>query len=282
MKRLFQVIGFVSLICLSFFVTEKTVSVVREYDEIMIAIKEKKQSYEIAAQDATIKGNTIIPGKKGKTIDENKSYSKMKQYGSYNANLLEYKEVTPKISLHQNYDHYVIQGNASLPKVTLLFLIKGETSISEIVKILEEKQIQANFFIDSIWLEENNDTMLELIQNGYVIGNLSEESAYDNGNFAWMNTIITKVGKQKQGYCYSERDNDKALKLCAAAKNYTIRPNIILKDHITTTVKEQVSNGSILSMVPTNKNLEELAVMIQTVKNKGFEFVTLRDLLSEE
>ena len=39
MKKIFQIIGLISLTCFSFFVTEKTALVVSDMDEIMIEIK---------------------------------------------------------------------------------------------------------------------------------------------------------------------------------------------------------------------------------------------------
>ena len=46
MKKLFQIIGIISLMGFSFFYTEKTVSVVKEYDTIMIDIKNVEKNYQ--------------------------------------------------------------------------------------------------------------------------------------------------------------------------------------------------------------------------------------------
>ena len=44
MKKLFEILGIIALMSFSFFYTEKTLSVVKENDEIMIEIKEKKRT----------------------------------------------------------------------------------------------------------------------------------------------------------------------------------------------------------------------------------------------
>ena len=111
MKRFFQAIGIISLLCFSFIYTEKTVTVVKEFDDIMVQIKEQNDSYKVEAIDATVTSNTIIPGLSGSEIDIDKSYSKMKRYGKYNDKLLEYKNVKPNISLQNNINKYVIKGN---------------------------------------------------------------------------------------------------------------------------------------------------------------------------
>ena len=110
MKKLFESLGVITLICLSFLYTEKTVEVVKEYDEIMIEIKKQNKNFKVNAIDAIIDNNTIIPGLKGKKINEDKSYSKMKRYGKFNSNLLEYEDILPTISIKNNLDKYVISG----------------------------------------------------------------------------------------------------------------------------------------------------------------------------
>ena len=111
MKKFFQTVGIISLLCFSFIYTEKTATVVKEFDDIMIQIKEKNEIYRKKAIDAVIVDNTIIPGISGSEIDIDKSYSKMKRYGKYNDKLLEYKSILPNISLTQNMNKYIVNGN---------------------------------------------------------------------------------------------------------------------------------------------------------------------------
>ena len=59
MKKLFNAIGIICLVIISFIYTEKTVMVVREYDDIMINIKKQKNIEKI---DSIIIEDTIIPG----------------------------------------------------------------------------------------------------------------------------------------------------------------------------------------------------------------------------
>ncbi len=281
MTRFFQTVGILALICVSFFVTEKTVQVVKEYDDVMIAIKQKKESYEIKAVDATVKDNTVRPGKKGKTIDVNKSYSKMKQYGKFNESLLEFKETKPEVSIVDHKDAYVIGGNASDQKISLVFLIEKDDDYESLLTILEDKDIKGNFFVNSEWLENHNELMLEWIKKGHNIGNLSENRDYNSASFPWMNTIIEKIGHQKTGYCYLESPNEDSLKLCSYASNYTIMPSIVIKQNLTKEVKDSIANGGIISITPSSSVLKELPVMIQTILSKGYQIVPLNELLTE-
>lgn len=281
MKKIFEGIGILSLVCISFLYTEKTVNVVKEYDEIMIAIKNENENYKVESKDATIIADTIVPGIKGKEVNVSSSYNKMKRYGKFNSNLLVYKEVTPTITIEDNFDKYIVGGNANKNMISFIFLVEENDSIDTILSILDSKEIKGNFFVDGKWLEKNNDALVKLIEEGHNVGNLSYGRDYNNSSYAWMDTFIKKVAKQKVGYCYNEVSDLTALKLCALSKNYTIRPNIIVKNYPLKEIKEQVSAGSIISM-PINKTVEkELPTIISYIISKGYKIENLQNHLSE-
>lgn len=281
MKKIFEGIGILSLACISFLYTEKTVNVVKQYDEIMIAIKNENENYKVESKDALINNDTIIPGIKGKEVNISSSYNKMKRYGKFNSNLLVYREVTPTITIEENYDKYIVSGNADKNMISFIFLVEENDSIDTILHILDGKEIKGNFFVDGKWLEKNNDTLVTLIEQGHNVGNLSYNRDYSDSSYAWMDTFIKKVAKQKVGYCYNEVADLTALKLCALSKNYTIRPNIIIKNYPLKEIKEQVSAGSIIAM-PINKNVErELPAIINYIMNKGYRIDNLQNHLSE-
>jgi peptidoglycan/xylan/chitin deacetylase (PgdA/CDA1 family) len=282
MKKFFQTIGMISLICLSFIYTEKTVNVVKEVDSIMIEIKKENSKYKEEPVDAIIDSNTIIPGLNGKSINENKSYANMKRVGNYNPNLLEYQTVNPQKSIKKIYDKYVISGNSKKSMVSLIFIVKNNDNIDNILSILSSKNVKANFFIDSIWMENNNDKLTQLINSGHNVGNLSYNMDYTHSDFIWMDTIIKKIGKQKIGYCYSNENNDEALKICAIHKNYTIRPSIITSNHPSTEVKEAIKSGSIISFPINTVVNQQLSTIINYINSKGYKIDTLTNLLSEE
>ena len=281
MNKFFCILGSITLVILSFIYTEKTVNVIKEYDDIMISIKSENENYKIDAIDAIIKDNTIIPGLKGREIDENKSYSKMKRYGSYNSSLLEYNEIIPSISIENNFDKYIISGNKSKNMVSLIFLVTKEDNIDNIIEILDTKNIKGNFFIDGTWAQNNEQKLIEIIQNGHNVGNLGTNGTYNDSTYSWLDTIIKKIAKQEIGYCYNEVDDITALKLCSIYKNYTIRPNIIVKNYPLTEVKKSIQSGSIISFKLTDTLEKELPSIINYIQSKGFTLNTLNEHLSE-
>lgn len=281
MKKLFQIIGFISLMGFSFFYTEKTISVVKEYDDIMISIKTKEKDYKKEQINATIKGNKITPGISGSKIDINRSYSKMKRYGKFEESLIVLKKIKPDILLEKNKHKYIISGNTNKKMVSLIFLVDKNDSIDEIIKILDKKEVKANFFVDGNWLEKNNNLIPILVRENHIVGNLSYNNDYLDSSFVWMETIIEKIGKQSVGYCYSEIENKDTINTCKLNNNYTIMPNIVVKNNPYIEVKEKLKSGSIISFKINEKVIEELPIIINLIKSKGYKIENLKVHLEE-
>lgn len=281
MKNFFQIVGIISLLCFSFIYTEKTVTVVKEFDDIMIQIKEQNELYKILPTEATIADDTIIPGLNGSEIDIDKSYSKMKRYGKYNEKLLVYKILSPNDTLFKNINKYVIQGNPDKKMVSLLFLVEMNDSVNEILSILSKKNIKATFFVDGNWVEKHSDILIKIINEGHEIGNLGYNYSYNNSSFSWLDSKIKRVTGQNYGYCYSSVSNKDTLSLCSINSNYTITPSIIVESNPTVTIKEKMSSGSIISLEINDEVIKELPVIISSINAKGLSIETLSKHLQE-
>lgn len=281
MKTFFRNIGIITLLIFSFVVTEQTSMAVKDNDEIMIEIKKNISNFQTDAVDAYIGDDTIIPGINGKQVDINKSYENMKRLGYYNSNLIEYEILKPNISVQKKYDKYIISGNKNKNMISLIFLVEDNDNIDNILNILNEKNVKASFFIDGNWLEKNNDKSKEIYQMGHNLGNLSYNRNYNSSSFLWMDTIIKKVINQNFSYCYVETKNEEVLKICNMNKDYTILPNIIIKDNYLTNIKNEIKSGSIISL-KINKELENnLGIIINYIKSKGYILETLYNHLDE-
>lgn len=97
-----------------------------------------------------------------------------------------------------------------------------------------------------------------------------------------MNNIIKKIGKQKVNYCYSEKDNEKNLTACTLQKNYTIRPNIITTNTPLTEIKKNIKSGSLIALPINTKTNEELQLIINYIKTRGYKIENLQEHLSEK
>lgn len=281
MKRFFEILGFLSLVCFSFFYTEKTIDVVKEVDDIMITLKEQAPKYQVKAENAKIDGKFMTPGISGKIVNLQKSYEEMKHYGKFHPNLLVYDKVSPEISIKNRYDKYIKTGNPKKRQVSFLFIVDEKGNPSPIIEILKDKKVTGTFFIDGSWLEKNQNELVSLIEGKFTVGNYSYRGDYGHESFVWIDTIIKRVGGQKQSYCLVEKENKKALSTCKLQKDYTIYPNIIIKENPYSELTEQVESGSIVLMRLDAQVKKELPLMITYLKQKGYEIVNLEQLLEE-
>ena len=90
MKKILKLFGLITLICFSFFYTEKVIYVVSEQDPLKIEINESADSYKISPNEAIVDEDTIIPGSNGRVVNIEKSYKKMRKSNIFNNNLLVY------------------------------------------------------------------------------------------------------------------------------------------------------------------------------------------------
>lgn len=278
MKKVFEIIGLLSLASFSFFITEKTTSVFENVDIIMIQIKENYKKYNINSQDATIDNNTIIPGVYGKEVNIKKSYKKMKKNGYYSKDMYVYDYKKPNISLNDNIDKYIISGNKNNRYISLIFKVSDK--LENILKIIDKYNIKTSFFVTNTYFEEHNDLIIELIKKGHIIGNLSNNLDYSDPSFGWMDTIIKSLTNQKQGYCYYT-NNTNNLDYCVKYKNYTIKP-IEIKNNLLNEVKNNLKNGAMLSFEISNNQIKELDSIINYIISKGYEIVNINKLLNEK
>ncbi len=268
MKRLFQVIGLIGLLAFSFFLTDKTAIVVKNMDEVMQKIKKNKNLYETKGEDAIIINDGIIPGISKKIVNVNKSYNNMKEYGKYNDKLYVYDYVLPHISVKENLDKYIIMGNSSKKMVSFNFLIEDDFSI--LLRILKINNIKANFFVNDFWLQNNLDITYNLINEGYIFG---INNSKDN-NYEWMNTIITKVGKQKQIFCYQN------VKKCKSINGYTIKGSFIDNNYYSN-LKKELKSGAIITFKADKQLINNLDYMIKYVLKKGYTISNLFEHIKE-
>lgn len=275
MKKTFEYIGIISLFIFSFIFTEKTATVIKEQDDVMIKIKEVSDKYYIEPKDATIMNNTIIPGIKGQEVDIDESYYKMKKIGLFNETLLVINEIEPINTIKNNQDKFIISGNKNKKEVSLIFLVKENEKIENVLQILENNKINANIFVSGNFLEQNN-TLVNKISKSHIIGNLSYNLDYTKPDFIWMSTIIKKFN---DNYCYTETLNEEVLNICSKNKSYTIIPNIIIRTKPLMNISKNLSNGSIISFYITDELLKELDIVIKEIKSKGYEIVKLPELL---
>ena len=279
MKKVFQMIGLISLTCFSFFVTEQTATVVNDMDEIMIEIKDKKDDYKLDSIDAIINNNTIIPGICKREVNVNKSYKVMKTNGYFSDKLFVYDYEKPKISLIDNIDKYIIKGNPSKRMVSLIFKVEKDEDIKDILNVINNYNVKATFFVNYNWFSNNNDLVEELIKNNHIVSPLMED--YTSSDFEWMDMVLKKINKQSVGFCYNINDNQNNLEECILKNNYTIKPTEISETTPLVDIKDKLEAGAMFSLKVNSQVKKELSTIIIHIKSKGYKLVNIKDNVLE-
>lgn len=272
MKNIVKSIGLITLICFSFFYTEKVIDVVSEQDDIMIKIKEVKDNYKIDSVDATISENTIVPGINGREVDIEKSYQNMKQIGIFNENYFIYKEVPPKNKLEDNYDKYIINGNLTKKYISLIFIINSDRDLENILNNIDSK-VNLNLFIDYEVLLNNLDKLKKTNYNIYSYG---KGGKYDNDILKLSNNVIER-NFNKSLYCIEKENN--ALKVCSNNKMHTVEG--IYLSNAYNEIKKVINKNNIIVINNDYKNIKEFDYLINYINSKGYKIASLENLLSE-
>ena len=277
MKKFFSFMGALALICFSFYYTDSAVEIVKRNDPIMKEITEVAKDYEESSQDAILINNNIIPGVSGVKVDIDRSYEKMKQYGSFDAGLLVFEEVTPTISTSNTYDKFIIQGNSVKQGIGLIFKLSNTSYIDEILDILREKDVKATFMITEDILSNDWDIVEKIYLNGHSIELLSN----DYSNIKKVNKILKSLTGNKAQYCYSEEESKEIITTCERYKMHSIIPTIITSNFPYNDIKNNVTSGSMISLTNNVGTVRELSSIINYLNQKGYKILLLEDLLDE-
>lgn len=281
LKKYTSYLGVLVLACFSFYYTDQAVDIVKRNDPIMKSILEKSDSYLVDPMSAIINGDEIIGGMNGKKVNIDKSYQNMKKVNSYQESMLVFEEVIPDISITKEYDKYIVSGNSLKKEVALIFKVRDSYYVDNVNDILLNKNVVATFFMDGSMVENNMNQVLELASNGYQIESLGYDGSYNFDKFGWTNNMIASLTGNVTKFCYTDYKNSEILDLCSNHRMYTVKPTISVNNYPFSTVKSSLSSGSIISFNLNETTIKELPSIISYIKQKGYDIVTLNQLISE-
>ena len=139
------------------------------------------------------------------------------------------------------------------------------------------QKIPINYFFDGEYVTNNIDKIIDL--NKYSkIYSLGRNNKYLTKYIVYDNSIIETNFNNESNYClFNNKDSD-SLKLCTYYKMKSIKEEYIKNDLLLFT-KENLSNGKIF--VFDTKEFDQIKISIKYILSKGYNIVSLDDLLSE-
>ncbi len=252
MKKIFNFLFTIILLIFSFYYANIVKNFLKNKDPLMQEIKSNQDKYYKEPINAIITNKTIIPGISGTKLNINASYQKLKKIKKFDNSSLIIDKVKPSISLTNNIDKYIINGNLKKKNISIII----STNNLEIVKYYKNTNI--SFIINKYFLLDNLN-YLNSITNNIIIyqGNL--------------------IKNKRINYCYETNINN--LNICSYYNLYTIIPNIITHDYYYN-VYNTLENGKIF-MFYLNSNLDEFNILLKSISNLNYNLVSIDKLIEE-
>lgn len=241
----------------SFYYTDKIALMVQNNNPIMKQINEEKNKHEEKSVNAIIKEDKIIPGKNGLTINVEKSFSAMKSFNAFNSYYLIYDQVKPDISLNDNKDKIITNGNLANKNISIILEYNEKN-----IKYLEKYNIKGDVLIKKANFLNTNK--LEMINDDFENYNEVE--------------ILLNRSKLNNNLCLAKESNKD---FCLKRNKYLIDSELVLTNDNVFKIKNDLKNGSIV-IVKEDTSLTSLEVIINQAKFRNLNVVYLSKLISEE
>ncbi len=257
MKKIYKSIGLATIMLFSFYYTEKIAILMQNKSPIMQNINEVADNYEVNATNASIEGDYIIPGIRGKKLNKTKSYVNMKSFGVFNEYYFVFDEVKPTISLEDNVDKIIKKGNGN--KKAVAFLLENN---SDIKNYLEENKIAGSILIKEGDYQKNS--YFEQINN-------------DGEKYSNVESLLNK-NEHNKNICYIKSLNPD---FCKKNHKFLVEETFFLSGSNIVEAKRNITSGSIILIKETAK-LEEFKLLVKEINFKGLSIVSLSDLITEK
>ncbi|WP_175638888.1 polysaccharide deacetylase family protein [Metabacillus schmidteae] len=313
-RKIIQIAGFIFIITIAIGfiknpftssyldqIKKADITVVKHRDKLYEEIATKADEYKIPAQNAEIhKVWKATPGYNGIEVDIDESYKKMKAKGSFDENLLVYRQVKPSVHLEDLNAEPIYRGHPDKPMVSFIINVAwGNEYIPDMLETLNKYHVKATFFLEGRWVKENPDMAMMIVDAGHEIGNHSythpDMSQLSAGKIreqlSKTNEVIKSVTDVTPTWFAPPSGSFKSevVKIADEMKMKTVMWSVDTIDwqrpepHVLVSrVMGKVHNGALILMHPTSSTSKSLETLILSIKQKGYSFGSVSMLVDEE
>ncbi len=194
------------------------------------------------------------------------------------------------------------KGNANESNIALTFNISwGEDRVHDILNQLNEKNVQATFFVNGEWAERHPDILEKITEDKHDLGILGYQyKSYLDQNIDQVKADLRKAREAFDKLGYEDVDllrppsghfNKEVIELAENMDYKVIHWNVNTNDWknpgtdtIVDTVMKSTTNGDIL-LLHASDSAKQTANALKTIlpglKNKGFSFVSITELINQ-
>ncbi len=187
----------------------------------------------------------------------------------------------------------IYKGDESTNNVSIMINVYwGNEYIEPILDILDQNNVKATFFVGGSWVARNNDVLQAIFNRGHEIGN----HGYNHLDHTTLGDAIQKKEIESNHSLVKEligvdmtvfappsgAYNKKTVEIATSLGYSTImwsKDTIDWRDKDSTLIYSRavkdISNGDLILMHPTEKTVEALPDIIKTIKNNGYNLVTV-------
>jgi probable sporulation protein (polysaccharide deacetylase family) len=258
------------------------------------------KTYERAPVDArTDRVWRCIPGLCGRKLDTDAS--RLATAMAHDDKLhVKWVNVPPSVRLSNLPPNPIYRATNAEKSVCLMFNVSwGEAYVPSLLRTLEHAGVSATFFLDGAWVKAHPDLAKAIVAGGHTVGSHGtghpdfqrlSEAALRRQVLGTNQVIQNTVGVKTEllappGGSFDER----TVRVDTAAKMYTILWTVDSIDWrkppastIVTRVLGKIEPGALVLMHPTKPTAEALPTLIQTLKNRGYQFKTVAQVVHEE
>lgn len=198
----------------------------------------------------------------------------------------------------QNGAEAIYYGNRSSNNISLMFNVYwGDEFLDGILKTLDEHDAKVTFFVGGVWASKNEEMLKRFVQEGHELANhgynhkdqnrISQQENYNEINQAHQ-IVKSLTGVEMNLFAPpSGAFNDTTLNVAESLGYKTImwtRDTIDWRDKdkqlIYNRAVKDAKGGDLVLMHPTEKTLEALPEILQTLKNQGLNVTTVSETIA--
>lgn len=264
MKNYFKYFLILGFVMFSFYYTDKVTKISEQNNVILASINDYALKHDSKCIEGSITEDGVILGLSGISVNKNKSYSNMKGIG-FDEKLIEYNNEECILSTNNNYDKYIVAGNSHDNNVSLIIDVDSGKYFSKMLKITENKEVSINLLF-------NYETL-----NKYI------ESISNHNNILFKGKTRDELNNyikilHDEFYC-TNRESD-VIDICKGKKLNSINVINYIDKNLLLNTKKILNKGSIVFIKENEFNMNELSSTINYIKSRGYNIVSIDELLS--
>ena len=198
----------------------------------------------------------------------------------------------------QNGAEAIYYGNRSSNNISLMFNVYwGDEFLDGILKTLDEHDAKVTFFVGGVWASKNEEMLKRFVQEGHELANhgynhkdqnrISQQENYNEINQTHQ-IVKSFTGLEMKLFAPpSGAFNDTTLNVAESLGYRTImwtRDTIDWRDKdkqlIYNRAVKDAKGGDLVLMHPTEKTLEALPEILQTLKKQGLNVTTVSETIA--